>query len=214
MDSTCDMMQPMRIYTRLADTVRFWRNVEFRPGDCWSWKGHVSDKGYGRFGTWNPPPGVKRLRYAHRFAYEDSIGPIPEGLTIDHLCRTRDCVNPLHMEPATFVDNAMAGNCVGVLNRMKTHCPKGHEYTPENTKRVPSNPGSRYCKACHREEGNKKGGIASANRTHCPAGHEYSAENTWTRPSRPNGRECRLCRRRLKAAEYQRTRKRRGQHGQ
>lgn len=90
------------------------------------------------------------MALAHRFAYEDIVGPILEGLTIDHLCRVRHCVNPAHLEPVTHLENVRRGN--GGLNQLaKTHCPKGHPYDEENTYRLPSRPSGRYCRACRRE---------------------------------------------------------------
>jgi hypothetical protein len=65
----------------------------------------------------------------HRYIYELFSGPIPVGLVLDHLCRVRHCVNPEHLEPVTIAENVRRG----LKGRMVTHCPKGHEYTPENT---------------------------------------------------------------------------------
>ena len=83
---------------------------------------------------------------AHRFAYELLIGPIPSGLTIDHLCRNTGCVNPAHMEPVTRAENARRH-----VPHRPAHCVKGHEFTPENTYSPPKAPGSRQCKTCNRE---------------------------------------------------------------
>lgn len=93
--------------------VRFWAKVE--RGDaaaCWPWTGHRDDNGYGlgngygrfRLGGQNGP-----RYYAHRLAYELLIGPIPEGLVIDHLCSNRACVNPAHMEPVSIAENVRRG---------------------------------------------------------------------------------------------------------
>jgi HNH endonuclease len=75
---------------------RFWEKVEQGEG-CWLWTGAI-DRGYGQF-VWN---GRKR---AHRVAYELIIGPIPEGLELDHLCRNKSCVRPEHLEPVTKAEN-------------------------------------------------------------------------------------------------------------
>ncbi|MFI1562215.1 HNH endonuclease [Streptomyces sp. NPDC020490] len=83
---------------------RFWARVDkTAPGGCWVWTGSVESKGYGA-PTIN---GAKRP--AHRVAYEDLVGPIPEGLHLDHLCRVRRCVNPEHLEPVTSRENALRG---------------------------------------------------------------------------------------------------------
>lgn len=102
-----------------------------------------------------------RIALAHRAAYEAFVGPIPNGMTIDHLCHTRDdscpggkecphrsCVNPDHLEVVTLAENKRRGRSVAALNARKTHCRYGHEFTPENTAPVPR--GGRSCRACVR----------------------------------------------------------------
>lgn len=120
---------------------RFWSKVAVgSPDECWEWLGSRSDRGYGRF--W-----LDRVRWAHQVAYEATIGPIPEGLELDHLCRNHGCVNPSHLEAVTHQENAARAR----LARMQaqTHCIRGHEFTPENTK-VEAN-GSRRCRRCSAE---------------------------------------------------------------
>ena len=121
---------------------RFMRHVQMVPeSTCWYWMGSIGNNGYGRFML-----GVKKLAGAHRVAYELFKGKIPTGLTIDHLCRERSCVNPKHLEAVSARDNIMrADDCLATRNSRKTHCSRGHEYTPENTRM--SN-GKRYCEAC------------------------------------------------------------------
>lgn len=83
---------------------RFWAKVDRRGSDeCWPWTGAKLQHGYGhlKVGESYPP--------AHRVAYELLVGPIPEGLQIDHLCRVRDCVNPAHLEPVTNAENGRRG---------------------------------------------------------------------------------------------------------
>jgi len=119
---------------------RFWEKVD-QSGDCWEWKATKQPKGYGLFGL----EGQSRL--AHRVAYELTIGPIPEGLVIDHLCRNRSCVNPAHMEPVTSRENTLRGKTLAAENVKKTHCPKGHPYAGENLYIQPRT-GKRFCRAC------------------------------------------------------------------
>ncbi len=104
---------------------------------CWLWTGEVTPKGYGR-GRF-----AGQRIYAHRLAYELFVGPFPDGLVTDHLCRNRRCVNPAHLEPVTNAENVARG----MLGRSLTHCKRGHEFTPENTYRYG---GTRACRACAR----------------------------------------------------------------
>lgn len=108
---------------------------------CWLWSGAVNNKGYGQFGQ------DGRTRSAHRVSYEFYVGPIPDGLTIDHLCRVKRCVRPDHLEPVTTAEN----------NRRKfgDKCPNGHDYTPENTGRRKSN-NSRICLTCQKASAQRR----------------------------------------------------------
>lgn len=133
--------------------VRFWAKVNkecplpatFRNrGPCWQWTAGTTKQGYGGF-----HPSKKTLALAHRWAYEALVGAIPQGLVIDHLCRNRRCVNPTHLEAVTMGVNTLRGLSVATFNRLKTHCPAGHAYSPENTYVNPK--GSRICRACARE---------------------------------------------------------------
>ena len=82
---------------------RFWDKVNI-AGHCWRWRsGAARSDGYGQF--WDG----RTMRPAHRFAYEAIVGPVPEGMVLDHLCRVRDCVNPDHLEVVTQGENQRRG---------------------------------------------------------------------------------------------------------
>lgn len=110
---------------------------------CWLWQAATSRDGYGFFTIRTRLQGV-----AHRWAYETFVGPIPPGLHLDHLCRVRNCVNPEHLEPVTSRENSLRGDTFQARNVAKTHCPKGHGYTEENTYR--DKRGARFCRECRR----------------------------------------------------------------
>ena len=132
--------------TRLvAEAERFWPKVDPDPnGGCWEWTASKL-RGYGQFGTYRD--GRAQTHRAHRFAYELLVGPIPDGLTLDHLCRNRGCVYPGHLEPATNAENVLRGEGPTAVHARKTHCIHGHEFTPENTYLWR---GQRKCRACLR----------------------------------------------------------------
>jgi hypothetical protein len=120
---------------------RFWPRVDVRgPEECWPWTGAQIERGYGRFGL------NGRSVPAYRFAYEDTVGPVPEGLELDHLCRNPTCCNPAHLEPVTHAEN--------MRRSKRKECARGHEWTPETTRIRPSD-GSRQCILCGREDGRK-----------------------------------------------------------
>jgi len=124
----------------VAPERRFWPKVDRSGGSdaCWPWTGARMIFGHGSFwlGTRNVP--------AHRFSYERLVGPIPDGLQLDHLCRNPPCVNPAHLEPVTNRENGRRG-MAGALQRSRTHCPQGHPYDEANTY---VSRGYRCCKAC------------------------------------------------------------------
>lgn len=121
---------------------RFWLKVDRRgPDECWPWIGGHDSGGYGSFGE---APG-KPTR-AHRFSYELLVGPIPDGLVIDHLCRNRGCVNPTHLEPVTNEENLRRSPIRG-KKPLKTHCAQGHPFDEENTYYSAK---QRVCRTCSR----------------------------------------------------------------
>jgi hypothetical protein len=92
-----------------------------------------------------------KLYSTHRFAYETLVGPIPDGLVPDHLCRQRACCNPSHLELITRRENVLRGDGPAARNATKTRCPRGHALTGDNL--IPANlrQGSRACLTCHRD---------------------------------------------------------------
>lgn len=123
---------------------RFVEKVVVAPSGCHEWTAYRGNGGYGRFYL------DGRGALAHRWAYEHYRGPIPEGLQIDHLCRNRRCVNPDHLEPVTASENVLRGSvreAAQARSARITHCPKGHEYTEENTYMTG---GGRSCWTCKR----------------------------------------------------------------
>jgi len=110
-------------------------------GDCWEWTGAVSASGYGNKwfdGTWQ---GV------HVLVWESLVGPIPDGMEIDHLCLNTVCCNPDHLEPVTHVENVRRRTWFPESN--KTRCPQGHPYAGDNLYVDPKK-GGRHCRACIR----------------------------------------------------------------
>ena len=125
----------------LPERVKSKFSVEDGDG-CWTWRATKSN-GYGRLFIGG------RAWPAHRWVYEALVGLIPEGLTLDHLCRNRACVRPDHLEPVTMRENILRGESFAAVNNRKTHCKHGHEFTPENT--YVATPAWRGCRTCARD---------------------------------------------------------------
>lgn len=125
----------------------FWSQVE-KTDDCWLWTGELTRDGYGRFTTGN-----QRVP-AHRWSYERFVGPIPDGLQLDHVkargCSHRRCVRPDHLEPVTCRENLLRGDTVNAANAAKTECVNGHPFDTTNTYVAPST-GERGCRTCRAE---------------------------------------------------------------
>lgn len=135
-----------------------WAKVDFdgpvptcRPdlGPCWLWTAATNGKsGYGIFGGRTGL--TDKTRLAHRIIHQLLIGPIPEGMTRDHLCRVRLCVNPAHGEIVTLAENSLRGESPMAHKARQTHCDRGHPFDQANT-RI-NRRGRRECRACDRED--------------------------------------------------------------
>lgn len=112
---------------------RFWAKVDITPA-CWLWTAALTSKGYGSFDI------DGRRRSTHRLSYERLVAPIPTGLTIDHTCFVKRCVNPAHLEPVTQAENTRRAAA------RVTHCPEGHPYDVANL--VNRKDGHRECRTC------------------------------------------------------------------
>jgi hypothetical protein len=127
-----------------AEVARFWSKVEKQPDGCWVWLASRNPWGYGHFAH------RRVIRSAHRCAYEIAVGPIPDGLTIDHLCRNPACVNPAHLEPVTMTENLRRGMSPSAIHARQTHCIHGHPFDASNTY-VTGTSKRRTCRTCNRD---------------------------------------------------------------
>lgn len=118
---------------------RFFSHVTQGPDDCWLFD-TINSKGYGQFQL------DGRNLQAHIWSYEFLIGPVPDGLTLDHLCRVRACVNPWHLDPVPHRVNILRGIGPAAINARRTQCVNGHPFTSENTYLTPN--GRRQCRTC------------------------------------------------------------------
>lgn len=124
---------PDRIRMKILDT-----------GSCWEWQGY-RHSGYGQV-WWEG-----RTSQAHRVVYELLVGPIPEGLTLDHLCRNPPCCNPEHLDPVTGRVNILRGQGPPAVNARRTYCVNGHPLEGANL-RIAGRRSERRCRSCERDK--------------------------------------------------------------
>ena len=125
--------------------MRLRRRIQLQPcpvatleSPCWYVSGSQIGRGYRGISV------KGRTQLAHRFTYTLLIGPIPDGLQIDHLCRNRPCCNPAHLEPVTNLENALRSD-----RATRTHCIRGHELSGHNLIiKKPGDRGRRQCRKC------------------------------------------------------------------
>lgn len=202
---------------RITDEVN-WSRPDLGP--CWLWTRPLDKQGYGHFGT------RERSSTSHRYSYELHVGPVPEGLELDHLCHDpetctvvpatlcphRACVAPNHLNPTDQASNKRRGRRERPMNgqhwRDLTHCVNGHPFDEENSY---WNGRQRVCRTCIYEatarQNEKKKAERAANpkppATHCRHGHEWTEENTTY--DKDGYRMCKQCNREKAKRHYDRT---------
>lgn len=128
-------MGQSRQFTDFEMIARYAGRVNYLGVDgCWVWQGRLNNWGYGETRR------NQKITPAHRLFYELLVGPIPEGMVIDHTCRNHQCVNPDHLQAVSHGEN------VGLGRLRKTHCPQDHELTEDNVWR--DKRGHRHCRTC------------------------------------------------------------------
>jgi|SRR6266436_10149715 len=130
----------------------FWTKVDMNGPKkpwmrkrCWIWRAFLTKKGYASI-TFR-----SKKTYAHILSYLIHIGPIGEGLEIDHKCRTTNCIRPSHLQAITHRENMLRGNTIVTMQTARTHCPKNHPLSGEN---LYVYAGKRGCFICRREQSN------------------------------------------------------------
>lgn len=145
-----------RIRSARTLSARTWAKVDkngptpdYAPhlGPCWIWTGSRNQHGYGKTSL------NGKLLPAHRFTWEDTNGPIPDGLVIDHLCRVPPCVNPSHLEPVSTKENLRRGMSPSAVMGRTNICRRGHCLTDAT---ISIEGGFRRCKECRAESARRR----------------------------------------------------------
>lgn len=122
---------------------RFWEKVD-KTEDCWLWTAgrFGRNREYGCFYL----TGGKKAIPAHVWAYKCLVGMIPSGLVLDHLCKTKLCVRPDHLEPVTHRENILRGDGIAAKQARQTYCKRGHSLDNAHILRN----GGRDCRVCRK----------------------------------------------------------------
>jgi hypothetical protein len=145
----------MMKYSQAHVIARLQRHIKIVDG-CWVWTGAMNPQTGYSVTHYHDESNKLRLSSGHRVSYMTYIGAIPTGMDLDHLCQNKACVNPDHLEPVPHKVNMLrAKHSPAYKNSIKTHCVRGHEYTPENTYRKPGN-NTRNCLICRRASANRR----------------------------------------------------------
>lgn len=145
---------------RLLMARRWIAKVRVGEDGCLIWtasfKRLIPQKSYGAFEFRESPEAKPVCHMAHRAAHQLFVGPIADGLTIDHLCRNGMCVNPKHLEAVSMRTNTLRGTSPVAESARKTHCILGHEFSGANVYIPPSYPTQRICRECKRIRDRKR----------------------------------------------------------
>lgn len=153
-------------FTKDEAVASFWAKV--RKSDlCWEWVGALDSCGYGMVRN------NLKSRKAHRVSYEWLVGPVPDGLEIDHLCRNRACVRPDHLEAVTHLENMSRGDA-GKYLAVRERCNAGHPFDKENTY-IRADGGGRACRACRMNDMRRSRGRRP--KSECACGCRMFAKN-------------------------------------
>ena len=128
---------------------RFWNKCSIADNGCWEWQGFLNPAGYGQFSAGNG-----KVMLTHRWTYQRFVGPLIDGMHIDHLCRNVKCCNPEHLEqvtPRVNMERTTGHRHSHYSKGNRSHCGNGHEMTPENSYKRPGRVNSYACRACHAE---------------------------------------------------------------
>ena len=132
----------MNLPKRFTDKIHISTTNFFKGTPCWEWTGIKHSRGYGYISI------KGGMMLTHRFIYNYHYGNLDTKLDIDHLCNNPSCSNHLHLQQVPHRVNVLRGNGLAAINKRKTHCIRGHEFTPENI--IKGRNDARHCRECHK----------------------------------------------------------------